>query len=533
MFATALLCLALGAATGRAAAEPVHEHSVDLLAIGAGIMAETLVALLKEISPTTTVEIYESLDSVALESSGTMKNAGTGHSALCELNYTPQNPDGTVDITKAVKIMEAFEVSKQFWAYLVQRGLLGRPGAFINAVPHLSWVKGEADVDFLRRRFNALKKNNLFSDLEYTESHEDLARWIPVITEGRDPAQPMAATRSFLGTDIDFGALTQLLHDHLVRARRVPIHLNHEVRGLRQNEDGTWRVEIRDHITNTDKVVTAKKIFIGAGGGTLPLLQRSGVEEARGYGGFPVSGQFLVSSNQELANRHYGKVYGQAPVGAPPMSVPHLDTRVIDGKKALIFGPFAGMTTKFLTHSSNLDLLRSMRADNLSTMLTAGLQNIPLVGYLLTQASMSHEARMNALREFIPGADSDEWTLVPAGQRVQILKDDPEVEGEDILRFGTEVVSARDGSLAALLGASPGASTSVSTMIDVMKHIFPELMGSALTRRKFLDLIPSYGQRLSSNIPLTKVVRAWTSAVLGLHPVVSCRASLEPARRTP
>jgi malate dehydrogenase (quinone) len=487
---------------------------VDVVLIGAGVMSATLGSLLSEIDPSLKIEVFERLPSIAGESSDTLNNAGTGHAALCELNYTPLKPDGSVDISKAIAINEDFEVSKQFWAHLARKGAL-KPDTFIHSIPHMSWVRGAENVDYLRKRHEALSQIPLFAGMDFSEKPEELRSWLPLMMKGRADSEPMAATRSLQGTDIDFGKLTESLFAHLSSKQHSNVHTAHEVRDIRQRHDNLWQLEIKDLRSGEIKRVRSKFLFIGAGGGTLPLLQASGVEEAKGYGGFPVSGEFLVYKGTELSSQHFAKVYGQAAVGAPPMSVPHLDTRIIDGKKTLIFGPFAGATTKFLKKGSIWDLFGSLRPSNLRAMIKAGLQNLGLIGYLADQQVQSHSDRMEALREFIPEANPEEWELVTAGQRVQIIK---EVPGKDsVLQFGTEVVTSKDGSLAALLGASPGASTSVSIMLEIIERSFAEKLQDLAWRAKIATIIPSYGVELSKNAELTRKIRATTNKALGLH----------------
>lgn len=505
-----------------------QEHEADAILIGGGIMSATLATLLHELNPELKIEIYERLGDLAFESSGTLNNAGTGHAALSELNYTPRKADGSIDISKAVQINEEFEISKQFWSYLASHGSLTRPQDFIHTVPHLSWVHGADNVRFLRDRFAALKQVSLFQDMQYSESPAVLKAWMPVIMQGRTSNEPMAATRSIMGTDVDYGKLTTLLFENVVKSANVDAYTSHEVKALRQQHDGTWRLVIKDLRRGLTKRVRAKFVFIGAGGGTLPLLQKSGLKEGDGYGGFPVGGEFLIYKGSALSDEHEGKVYGQAAVGAPPMSVPHLDTRVINGQKRLIFGPFAGATTRFLKSGSVFDLMQSVRVGNVRAMLEAGSQNVALVKYLIDQEGQSHLNRIQALREFIPTAQADDWELIDAGVRVQIIKRDP-VTGKSALKFGTEVVTSADGSLAALLGASPGASTSVAAMLEVLNKSFAEQMNSATWKTKLGSMLPSYGKKLADDPALLKSVRSNSNGSLGLGGR-SCRDLFEMSR---
>jgi malate dehydrogenase (quinone) len=485
-----------------------------VLLIGAGIMSATLGVLLKELQPELPITIVERLDRAAAESSDAWNNAGTGHSAFCELNYTPERDDGTVDIAKAIAIAESFEQSRQFWAHMVREGLVPSPRDFIRRIPHMSLVWGAENSAFLRKRYDALGRSPLFAGMEYTEDAARIAAWIPLTMEGRDPAQPVAATRMAIGTDVNFGTLTRAMIRHLQTLPGVTVQFDHEVRDLRRERGGGWRVRVRERTSERDQEIVASFVFIGAGGGSLPLLLKSGIPEGQGYGGFPVSGQWLVCKRPEIIARHAAKVYGRPEVGSPPMSVPHLDTRIIEGRQALFFGPYAGFSTKFLKHGSVLDLPLSMRVNNVIPMLAAGMDNIPLTKYLIEQVLQSPEDRLAALRAFVPRAELDDWELEVAGQRVQIIKRDLEQGG--ILEFGTEVVSAADGSLAALLGASPGASTAVSIMLSLLARCFPLAMQSDAWRRKLAQILPSFGQSLDADPRLCESIRAYTSSALQL-----------------
>ncbi|NIG53078.1 malate:quinone oxidoreductase [Chitinophaga sp. Cy-1792] len=490
------------------------ETGPDVVLIGAGIMSATLGMLLKELEPELTIAIYERLDVAAAESSDAWNNAGTGHSAFCELNYTPQKPDGSVEIKKAVNIAEQFEVSRQFWAYLVENNIVSHPQEFIQSIPHMSFVWGEENVDYLRKRYKSLQQCHLFQGMEYSEDHQQLREWMPLVMQNRDAQQKVAATHMEMGTDVNFGALTRELFKHLSQMEGVSMHFNHDVRDLKKTDDGLWQIKVKNRDTREKNTLRAKFVFIGAGGGSLPLLEKSGIPEGKGFGGFPVSGQWLRCNNPEIIARHQAKVYGKASVGAPPMSVPHLDTRMIDGQKALLFGPYAGFSTKFLKNGSIFDLPMSIKANNIHPMVSAGLDNIPLTKYLIAQVRQKPEDRLEALREYFPDAEMKDWELEIAGQRVQVIKKDPEHGG--ILEFGTEVVSAADGSIAALLGASPGASTAVSIMLNLLKRCFKEELETEEWQTKLKKMIPSYGQSLLNNPELTKKLRKWTTNVLEL-----------------
>ena len=484
----------------------------DVVLIGAGVMSVTLGALLKELDSALRIDIYERLDRIAGESSDAWNNAGTGHSALCELNYTPLEDDGTVTISKAIKIMESFEVSKQFWAYLMSQGYFGSPKDFINQVPHISFVEGQENVDYLSKRFEALQKCHLFEGMQFSDNFEEIKLWIPLMMEGRNPTENIAATLSPHGTDLNFGTLTRSLCRHLKEKFEVDVFLNHEVETLEQQEDKTWKLRVEDKSTGEERYISSRFVFIGAGGGSLKLLEKSDIPEANGYGGFPISGQWLVCKNEQIIAQHGAKVYGKAKLGTPPMSVPHLDSRIINGKKELLFGPFAGFSTKFLKEGSYLDLPASISFDNILPMLNVGIHNLPLTKYLIQQVMLSMEEKVDVLREFIPTAKDEDWELAIAGQRVQVIRKDEEEGG--VLEFGTEVVTAKDGTIAALLGASPGASTSVIVMLEVMEECFPELMQSKEWQAKLVEMIPSYGKSLKDDEELTKQVREFTYKVL-------------------
>jgi len=489
--------------------------TADVVLIGAGIMSATLGMMLKQLQPDLSVVIFERLDEVAAESSDAWNNAGTGHSAFCELNYTPQLPDGSVEISKAVKIAEQFEQSRQFWAYLVEQGILPAPQEFIQRVPHMSFVWGAANVTYLRKRYEALVQSPLFKGMEYSEDPQQLCQWMPLVMEGRAPDEPVAATRMAIGTDVNFGTLTRTLFEQLQQLPGVSFNLGHEVTKLRRKPGrSTWHLKVRNRATDTTHKIAARFVFIGAGGGSLPLLEKSEIPEGNGFGGFPVSGQWLKCTNPDVIARHGAKVYGKAAVGSPPMSVPHLDTRRINGHKELLFGPYAGFSTKFLKQGSYLDLVKSIKTNNLRPMLIAGVKNIPLTRYLIQQVRQSPQDRLAALREYLPTAQAHDWELEMAGQRVQVIKKDAKEGG--VLEFGTEVVAAADGSLAALLGASPGASTAVSIMLGLAQRCFPQEAASPEWQERFRQMIPSFGQELGSNPALCEQVRAHTRAVLEL-----------------
>ena len=482
------------------------QKKADVVLVGAGVMSATLGTLIKELEPEWNIVIVEKLGAAGMESTDPWNNAGTGHSALCELNYSVEKSDGTMDVSKAIKINEQFQVSRQFWSYLVNSGQIDNPQDFIMPIPHMSFIEGKKNVDFLRKRYAILSENPLFEGMEYTEDAAKLKEWVPLMMEGRTGSDPIAATRIENGTDVNFGALTAKLIDNLSK-KGVTVHYNTTVKDVSRNSDGQWDVKIRSgHHTET---VTARFVFLGAGGGSLPLLQKSGISEGKGIGGFPISGLFMVCKNPEVVKEHHAKVYSKAKVGAPPMSVPHLDTRYIDGEESLLFGPFAGFSPKFLKTGSFLDLPLSVKPHNLATMLLCGLKELGLVKYLVGQLMLNDEARLKDLQNFVPNAKLEDWDLIVAGQRVQVIKP------KGILQFGTEVVCAADGSIAALLGASPGASVAVDVMLKLLERCFPQEFPQWDGRIK--EMIPTYGISLEKNPDLLKQVQASTAATLKLQ----------------
>ena len=471
-----------------------QHNKTDVILIGGGIMSATLGTLLKELTPDKEIKVFEKLNQPGEESSNVWNNAGTGHSALCELNYTKEGKDGSVDISKAIKINEQFQISKQFWAYLVRTGQLENPENFIQSVPHMSFVKGTNNIEFLKRRVESLQKNVLFGKMEISEDRNKIAEWVPLMMEGRTDDEPVAITYDETGTDVNFGALTKKLFSNL-QQKNVEIQYKHEVLDIKKQSNGTWLVEVKNLTNNQVTTYETDFVFIGAGGASLPLLQKTGIKESKHIGGFPVSGLFLRCKNPDVINRHHAKVYGKAEVGAPPMSVPHLDTRFVNGERSLLFGPFAGFSPKFLKTGSYLDLIKSVKPNNIVTMLSAGVKEFDLTKYLVSQLMLSNEERVDDLRVFLPNAKDEDWEVITAGQRVQVIKDTKDAKGN--LQFGTEVITSEDGTLAALLGASPGASTAVDIMFDVLQRCYKDDFKSWEPAIK--EMVPSFGLNLSEH----------------------------------
>jgi malate dehydrogenase (quinone) len=497
---------------------PVASQS-DIVLVGAGIMSATLATLLKELQPDLNIVLLEERDGPAQESSNGWNNAGTGHAALCELNYTTQRPDGSVDISRALKVNTQFDLSRQVWSYLVRSGAISSPDAFIHSVPHISFVRGADNVRFLRKRYEAMSAHHCFAGMEYSENHAELATWMPLVIEGRDPGELVAATRMTQGTDVDFGTLTSLLIAHLQTQPGFRVAYGSAVTDVNRAGD-RWNVAVKDS-NGSKQTISSKFVFLGAGGGALPLLQRSGIPEGKGFAGFPVSGLWLRCDDPSLAARHDAKVYGKASVGAPPMSVPHLDSRVIGGKRGLLFGPYAGFSTKFLKHGSLADLFLSIKPDNIGPLLAVGRDNWDLTKYLVGQVLLSEKDRFASLLEYFPNAEPSDWKLAVAGQRVQVIMPDKQKTG--VLQFGTEVVSSADGSIVAVLGASPGASTAVAMMINVMERCFKRELPGWLPRLR--EMIPSYGQSIADDAELCRQVRSDTAAALALTDTASAQAA--------
>lgn len=510
-------------------AETKETPKTDFLLIGGGIMSASLGTWLQALEPDWKQVMVEKLDGVALESSNGWNNAGTGHSANMELNYTPERADGSIDVSKALEINEQFMISRQFWTAQVQRGVLNSPHSFINSTPHMSFVWGDKNVDYLAKRYAALQDTTLFQGMKFSTDHEQIKQWAPLVMEGRSASQKVAATWTPVGTDVNYGEITRQLIGSLKKNPNFSLQTSSEVTEFERNKDNSWHVTVKDVVSGKEHAIDAKYVFIGAGGGALKLLQETGIEEGKNYAGFPVGGSFLMTENPEIAKRHLEKVYGQASVGAPPMSVPHLDARVIDGKRVVLFGPFATFSTKFLKNGSIFDLLSTTTFGNVLPMSNVGIDNFDLVKYLVSQVMLDDDDRFASLKEYYPDARKEDWKLIQAGQRVQIIKKDEQLGG--VLKLGTEIVIDKEKTVAALLGASPGASTAAPIALNVLKQMFPEQFKSADWQDKIHQIVPSYGQTLNGNVALTQQVWNNTAAALQLTtpPVIPANTQAAPS----
>lgn len=464
----------------------------DVILIGGGIMSASLGVMLKRLAPELSLTLYEANLEPGMEASNAWNNAGTGHAGICELYMTPrEGPGGKVAVAKAIRVCAQYERSLQFWAYAVREGLVEGARDFINPMAHMSFVRTAEQVAYLAERASRLAEHHFFRSMEMTGDREKVGEWAPLLTAGRRDSVPLGASRMASGTEVDFGSLASKLCDWLGRQPGGGVLTRHRVVGLERSSAG-WRVQVENSETGERFRDEGKFVFVGAGGGSLRLLQMAGIGESKGYGGFPVGGQWLVCSNPEVVDRHHAKIYGQAAMGTTPgMALPHLDTRIIRGERSVLFGPFAKLTTRFLGQAgSPLDLPRSIRPDNLSTLLHSGIHNLHLVRYMLRQGTQGMAARLDTLRTFYPEANADDWILIDAGIRVQVVK---KVAGRgSSIHFETEILTNRDRSVCALLGASPGASISADLMYGVVRRCFPRLVETGEAAARMEEMLPGH-----------------------------------------
>lgn len=505
-----------GARYPRPMASIVRMQNYDVVLIGAGIMSTTVATMLTELEPEWSIGIFERLDRAGKEASEAWNNAGTGHAALCELNYTPRDDRGEISTTKALAINEQFQLSRQLWSYWVEQRTLEHPSSFINPIPHMSFAWGEKGARYLRERYEQMRPEPVFTHLEHTEDPAVIEQWAPLLMRGRTDDKRVAASRARGGTDIDFGEMTRQLADHLAR-RRADVRYRHRVTSLRRERAG-WRLQITDSATSKRANVQARHVFVGAGGGTLPLLQSAKLPAVRGYSGFPVAGQFLRTTDPETAAHHYAKVYGLPGPGAPPMSVPHLDTRFVSGRRTLMFGPYAGFSMKYLKYGPHSALLNSLRPHNVGPMFDVAGDRRDFVLFLLRELAKNKRAKTAQLLDYYPQADPRSWELITAGQRVQVVKPgpySPTKRRRGVMElFGTELITSADGSLAGLLGASPGASTAPEIALRVLSTTYPDHVPR--WRATLQGMVPSYGRRLNDDVGLLDEMTSWTNRVLEL-----------------
>jgi len=470
---------------------PSNITNPEVILIGSGVMSSHLACLIKSLDPNATIQVYEATAELARESSDGWNNAGTGHAGICELSYTPhRNADGTVNVAKAIEIFEQFEQSRQFWGYAVSQGMIQNPREFINQVPHISFVHGQEQVEFLKSRHAGMSAHHFFKEMEYTTNPDTIRSWAPLLLDGRGPG-PIAATKMDAGTDVNFGEVSRKLLGWLEKQPGCGVARRHRVTNLQKCDRG-WKVTVKDLDSGKVHTNEAKFVFIGAGGGSLPLLQKSGIPESKGIGGFPIGGQWLVCENPEIVKQHQAKVYGQALATAPTMAVPHLDTRILDGKKTLLFGPFGSWTTKFLHKTGSFfDLPLSVKPNNILTLINVGIRNLGLVRYLIGQGLQSMAHRLSTLHVFYPGAKAKDWKLVDGGIRVQAIK---ETDGKSgIVHYGTEVITNKERNISALLGASPGASVCVNICLEVIQTCLPQLLTSPEGQARIKQVVPTFG----------------------------------------
>ena len=454
---------------------------MDVIIIGAGIMGTTFATLAKELAPELNITILERLESAGEGNSWVFNNAGTGHEANCELNYTPVDEE-VISVEKALKIHAQFNVAKQFWAHLIKKGAIKDPKTFINQTKHCTIVS-ESSIDELRLRFKEMSAHHFFESMRFSEDFDEIKSWIPYLMEGRPRHEKMAATVIETGTDVNFGALTQQMAEHAAQDLGVKIEYGTHVKRVHKSPAGSWLVETERH--GAPVRYKADVLFVGAGGGAFPILKKSHLPFAKRFTGFPVGGRFLQAPiSAEQADHYRAKTYGKAKVGAPPMSVPHLDLRVADGQHYLLFGPFASFKPVLEKGRGFFDYLRAMRLHDIPGLLNVTLEHFPLVKYLVSETFKGEKSMFEELESFAPGLSKKfDWKPVHAGQRVQIIKD-----GD--LQMGTEILVSKDKTYGTLLGASPGASVSPEVMLRCLEQLLPAIFTKEATRKAKKEIFP-------------------------------------------
>lgn len=481
---------------------------MKVIVIGAGIMGTTFAVLAKELAPELDVTILERLEGPGAGNSWVFNNAGTGHEANCELNYTPVDEE-VISVEKALKIHAQFNVAKQFWAYLVNKGAIQDPKTFINQTKHCTIVS-ESAIEELRLRFKEMSAHHFFEHMQYSEDFDEIERWLPYLMEGRPRHEKMAATVIETGTDVNFGALTEQMANYAVNELGVKIEYGTHVKRVHRSPAGSWLVET-ERMGNAVQY-KADVLFVGAGGGAFPLLKKSHLPFRARFSGFPVGGRFLQAAiTREQADQYRAKTYGKAKVGAPPMSVPHLDLRVANGQHYLLFGPFASFKPVLEKGRGFIDYLRSMRLHDLPGLLNVALEHFPLVKYLVSETFKGESSMLAELENFAPGISRKfDWKAVEAGQRVQIIKD-----GD--LQMGTEIIVSSDKTYGTLLGASPGASVSPEVMLRCLEQLLPAVVAGDEARQKLKDIFPEDSlDTLSHNPERYREIRDVVNQTLGI-----------------
>lgn len=481
---------------------------MKVVIIGAGIMGITFATLARELSSKFEITVIERLSGPAKSNTDVFNNAGTGHEANCELNYTPTEK-GKVDISKALTIHAQFNIAKQFWAYLVKKGVIKEPTSFIRRTKHCTLVS-KSDIAELKQRFEAMRQHHFFEQMEYSEDHKIIESWIPYTMEERPAAEHMAATKIETGTDVDFQTLTEQMSAYLEQQNGVNVHYNMHVSGIQKTASGGWLIFTNQN--GKEQRFEADVLFVGAGGGAFPLLKQTGMPEQKRFAGFPVGGRFLMAKIDDASAYKYpAKTYGKAKVGAPPMSVPHLDLRNHNGQHFLLFGPFATFMPVLEKNRSFFEYVMSMRLHDIPGLLKVLVEHFSLLKYLIGETLQSRTAMLRELDSFAPGVSKKfDWQLIQAGQRVQIIKDGN-------LQLGTEVVVSPDRSYGTLLGASPGASVSPEVMLRLTEKLFPDLMREAEVQAKLKEIFPAPDlAQLEKDAQLYRTVRDEVNTVLGI-----------------